>query len=102
MANDPTGRLLEMAFADLDTIETWLRGFPYLTVERQQEALVVRNENGFVCGLCDLAPLDAGIALAQTVIGTWWSFAVPDLLDRITAELKRRKLRLLEEERDDG
>ena len=89
---DPTGRLVEMAFADIDAVDAWLRQFPHLTVTRYEDSLIARHENGFTAGFGPLQPLDAGIALAFAVLGPLWMFAVPKLIDRINRELKRRKI----------
>ena len=91
MANDPTGRLVEMAFADIDTVETWMRRFPHLTVTRYEDSIIARHEDGFTAGFGPLQPLDAGIALAFAVIGPYWMFVVPKLIKQISEELKRRK-----------
>jgi hypothetical protein len=88
---DPTSRLVEMAFASLDEVDAWLRGFPDLSVSRQAEALIIRNKyTKFIAGFGQLAPIDAGIALALAVVGPYWSFALPTLINDINNELKRR------------
>jgi hypothetical protein len=89
---DPTARLVDMAFADLDTVEAWMRRFPHLTVTRYENSIIARHEDGFTAGFGPLQPLDAGIALAFAVLGPYWMFVVPKLIDKIHKELKRRKI----------
>jgi hypothetical protein len=86
-----TRRLVEMAFADLDTVEDWLRRFPHLTVSRTGDTLACRHDDGFTAGFAPLAPLDAAIALAFAVVGPLWPYALPTLIREVDAELKRRK-----------
>lgn len=93
-ATNPTDRLVEMAFSDLNTVHAWMSQFPHLTVTRHEDSIIARHENGFTAGFGPLAPLDAGIALAFAVLGPHWMFVVPKLIDRISAELKRRKINL--------
>ena len=91
---NPTDRLVEMAFADIDTVHEWLSRFPFLAVTRHEDSIIVRHEDGFTAGFGPLQPLDAGIALAFAVMGQFWMFAVPDLMKRINEELKCRKLEI--------
>lgn len=93
-ATNPTDRLVEMAFSDIDAVHKWLSQFPHLTVTRHEDSIIVRHENGFTAGFGLLRPLDAGIALAFAVLGPHWMWVVPKLIDRISAELKRRKINL--------
>ena len=84
--------LIEMAFADLDTVEDWLHLFPHLTVSRNGDTISCYNENGFVAGFSALAPLDAAIALAFAIIGPMWPYVLPTLIKEVDAEVKRRKI----------
>lgn len=92
---NPTDRLCEMAFADIDTVHEWLSRFPFLTVTRHEDSIIIRHEDGFTAGFGPLQPLDAGIALGFAVMGQYWMFAVPDLMKKIHEELKRRKVELV-------
>lgn len=93
MTPEITRRLVELSFADLDTVEEWLRRFPHLTVERYGDSLSCRHYDGFTAGFGTLAPLDSAIALAFAICGPWWAYALPTLIRDVDVELKRRARR---------
>jgi hypothetical protein len=85
-------RLIEMTFAPLEEIATWLARLG-LEIRRQEETLVVvRNPhlNVVTAILADSDPVTKAVCLATVTVGLSWPAIYPRLLERVNRRWRRQ------------